>query len=84
MDGLSQMLSDAKICCCINRLFVNHLMYTDGSAIMSLSPAGLQKVLDIWSVYAVANTSMFHELKTKCMCFKPKSLRKLFVPSLVL
>ena len=74
MDGLSQMLSDAKISCCVHGLFVNHLMYTDDSCIIPPSPTGLRKLVDICSVYADANTIVFNELKTICMCFKTKSL----------
>ena len=57
------MLSDTKIGCCIHGRFVNHLMYADDSCIISPSPAGLQKLLDICSVYADANTIVFNELK---------------------
>ena len=48
-------------------------MYADDTCILVPSPAGIQKLLDMCSVYALHyNYVLFNEAKTKCMCFKPK------------
>ena len=77
MDGLTKVLNDSKIGCNLNGIVINHLMYADDSCIMSPSPAGLQKLLDICCMYAESNSIVYNELKTKCICFKPKSRRYL-------
>ena len=84
MDGLSALLTDSKVGCCINGTRINHLMYADDSCIIAASPSSLQKLLDICSDYAMDNTITYNESKTKCVCFKPKSLHKLQVPPIYL
>jgi hypothetical protein len=84
MDGLSDMLNDSKIGCTINGQVINHLMYADDSCIVASSPSGLQQLLDLCCQYAEYNSIIYNDLKTKCMCFKPKSLRRLSVPAVYL
>lgn len=84
MDNLSDCLTNSNIGCNVNGMFINHLLYADDSCIMAPSPAGLQKLLDICCDYAKDNTIIYNELKTKCVCFKPKSLRRLYVPNIYL
>lgn len=84
MDGLSKLLNNSSIGCTFNGKVVNHFMYADDSCIISPSPAGLQKLVDLCCVYADSNTLMYNELKTRCVCFKPKSLKQLSVPAIYL
>jgi hypothetical protein len=84
MDGLSKVLNDSAIGCSFNGQVTNHFMYADDSCIISPSPAGLQKLLDLCCLYAESNTLLYNELKTRCICFKPKSLRQLSVPAIYL
>ena len=54
-------------------------MYADDSCIISSSPSGLQKLIDICCQYASDNTIIYNESKTKCVCFKPKQFRHIYV-----
>ena len=47
VDDLSVALSATKTGCVINNKSVNHVFYADDLCIMSASPAGLQKLIDI-------------------------------------
>ena len=51
VDDLSVALSAPKTGCVINDTSVNHVFYADDLCIMSASPAGLQKLIDI--AYAI-------------------------------
>ena len=84
MDDLSITLNNAQIGCSINGQLVNHLLYADDTCIIAPSPGGLQKLLDICCTYAEVNTILFNDKKTKCMCFKPRSLKHLNVPPVFL
>ena len=84
MDDLIKELNKSEIGCCINGHYINNLLYADDSCIVASSPSGLQKLIDICSEYATANTIVFNESKTKCVCFKPKCLKNLHVPSIFL
>lgn len=80
MDGLSKTLTDTRIGCNMNGTFVNHLMYADDTCLLTPSPSALKKLLDICAEFALKNCIIFNEKKTKCMCFRPKSMQKLVVP----
>ena len=82
MDGLTKVLNDSNIGCHVNGTIINHLMYADDSCIMSPSPAGLQKLLDICCMYAKSRSIVCNKLKTKCVCFKPKSHTYLVTPAI--
>ncbi len=84
MDGLSKALNDSKIGCTINGQVINHLLYADDSCIITPSPAGLQNLLGLCCTFADSSTIIYNELKTKCICFKPKVLKHLTVPSVFL
>ena len=53
---LSVAFSATKTCCVINDKSVNHVFYADDLCIMSASPAGLQKLIDICYNYSVPNS----------------------------
>ena len=48
MDGLSVLLNSSKI----GHTFLNHLCYADDLCLISLSSAGMQKLLNLCSKYA--------------------------------
>ena len=73
MDGLSNILNESGIGCSINGFMVNHFMYADDSCVVAPSPVALQRLLDICHEYAQTNTIIYNAIKTKCMCFIPKS-----------
>ena len=83
MDGFSQILNNATIGCSINGHFVNHLIYAADCCIITPSPAGLQSLLDMCLMYADSISIVYNEIKTKCMCFRRKPLRNLFLTILL-
>ena len=44
----------------------------------------LQKLLDICAAYANEYAITYNEIKTKCICFKPKCHGKLYIPEVCL
>ena len=52
VDDLSEALSATKMGCVINDTSVNQVFYADDLCIMSASPAGLQKLIDICYNYS--------------------------------
>jgi len=84
MDDLSKILNDSHSGCSMNGTTINHLMYADDTCIIAPSPSALQDLLDICENFALNNFIVFNEKKTKCMCFKPKSLKCLYVPNMYL
>ena len=63
---------------------MNHLMYADDSCIMAPSPTALQILLDICKDFAVENSIVYNEKKSKCMCFIPSKLSGLHIPKVYL
>ena len=69
VDDLSVALSATKTSCVINDKSVNHAFYADDLCIMSASPAGLQKLIDIcynYTQYSVQNSLTFNPTKSVC------------------
>ena len=84
MDDLSNDLCNSGIGCHMNGTCVNHLMYADDTCLIAPSPSALSKLLSICAEFATNNLVKFNELKTKCMCFKPRNLGNLHVPDIKL
>ena len=84
MDDLSKILCNSNIGCYVNETCVNHLLYADDTVLISPSPSGLQKLVNLCCSYALANDITFNTKKTKLMCFKPKCHKDLFVPQISL
>ena len=59
-------------------------MYADDSCVIAPSPSALQKLLYICNTFANDNCITHNEKKTKCMCFKSRSLLNLHVPTVYL
>ena len=64
VDDLSVALSATKTGCFINDKSVNFVFYADDLCIMSASPAGLQKLIDICYIYSVQNSLTFNPTKS--------------------
>ena len=84
INDLSIKLNESKCGCCINGTFVNHLMYADDSCVIAPSPGALQKLLRICDIFAEDNCILYNGKKSKCMLFKPRSLKLPFIPTLYL
>ena len=82
MDDLSTVLNNTFIGCSINGVLCNHLMYADDTCIITPSPSAMYKLLKICTKFAEDNSIIFNSSKSKLMCFKPKSLKSLYVPDM--
>ena len=52
---------------------INHLCYTDDTALVAPSLKGLQELIDICQIFGEDYDVIFNVDKIKCMLFKPKS-----------
>ena len=50
-------------------------IYTDDVCLVSISSAGMQKLLNICSEYASEHDLLFNNKKTVCMNFKPSKMK---------
>ena len=85
VHDLSVALSATKTGCVISDTSVTHVFYADDLCIMSASPAGLQKLIDMCYSYSdsVQNSLRFNPTKSVCVTFKPKKF-KLYCSPMVL
>ena len=84
MDDLSVLLSKCAKGCNINNFSVNHMFYADDSVILGPSPTALQELLNICHAYACAVELKYNVKKTVCMMLRPKWLKCLSTPNLML
>ena len=84
MDDLSKLLNNSQVGCCLNGVFVNHLLYADDTVLLAPSPAALQKLVALCETYALDKDILYNYKKTVCMVMLPKTLKKLSVPSISL
>ena len=75
MDDLSIKLNLSDI----GGPLINHLCYADDLCLISLSSAGMQKLLDMCSTYATEHLLTSNGGKSYSLCFKPKHI-KLYAP----
>ena len=75
MDDLSIKLNLSGI----SGPLINHLCYADDLCLISLSSAGMQKLLDMCSTYATEHLLTYNGGKSYSLCFKPKHI-KLYAP----
>ena len=80
MDGLSKQLKESGLGCTLNGSAYNNFMYADDTCLLAPSPSGLQKLIDICSRYAIKHFILYNEKKTKCMCFLPRAMHRLYLP----
>ena len=72
MDHLSVKLYACTIGGNIGGVLVNHLCYADDICLISLSPAGMQQLLNICDTYAKEYDLLYNCSKSYSLCFKPK------------
>ena len=63
---------------------VNHLCYADDMVLLSPTPQGLQKLLDVCARYADAHDIAFNVKKTVCMAILPSLFKSMSLPDIVL
>ena len=82
-DGLSTLLDQSGVGChYLGSL--NHLYYADDMVILSPTPHGLQKLLNICSEYAKDHDILFNTKKTVCMSMLPAIFRNISLPDIFL
>ena len=74
MDDLSIKLNQSSIGGVIGGHLINHLYYVDDLCLISLSSAGMQKLLDMCNTYATEHLLSYKESKAYSLCFKPKHI----------
>ena len=70
IDGLSNILNISLIGGSLGGKRINHMLYADDLCIVSLSSAGLQKLLSISDKYCASHSITFNIKKSVCMFFK--------------
>jgi hypothetical protein len=75
MDDLSKQLSSINTGCSIGGNLINHLGYADDMCLMTLTPGGMQKLLNVCRQYGVKHDVIYHKKKTVCMIFKPSCFK---------
>lgn len=83
IDDLSESLDNSEVGC---RYLgsVNHLCYADDMVLLSPTPHGLQKMLDICTDYANSHDILFNTKKSVCMAVLPKLFKHMILPDIVL
>ena len=79
MDDLSIKLNQSSWYWCGYWWSLNHFCYADDLCLISLSSAGMQKLLDMCSTYATEHSLTYNGSKSHSLCFKPKHI-KLYAP----
>ena len=54
---------------------INNVAYADDMSLLSPSPKGLQKLIDICEEYGKNYNIMFNPKKGMCMCFTGKTMK---------
>ena len=62
----------------------NHLYYADDMVLLSPTPFGLQKLLDVCADYALDHDMVFNTKKTVCMAILPRNFRNFVAPTISL
>ena len=75
MDGLSVLLNSSNIGGQIGHTFLNHLCYADDLSLISLSSAGMQKLLNLCSKYAVDYSLPYTAKKSFSLCFIHRTVK---------
>ena len=55
--------------------FLNHLCYADDLCLISLSSAGMQKLLNLCSKYVVDHSLTYNAEKSFSLCFIPRTVK---------
>ncbi len=68
----------------LNNVSFNHIQYADDSILLSPSPTGLQKLIDICQKFALNNDMVYNSKKTCCMVLSVKSTLNKHIPDIYL
>ena len=72
----------------IGHTFLNHLCYADDLCLISLSSAGMQKLLNLCSKYSVDHSLTYNAKKPFSLCFIPRTVKisrpQLYLDTLVI
>ena len=79
---MSLTLSKSNIGCGLDGRLINHIAYADDLCILSMSPCGMKKILNICEKYGSAHEIIYNSKKSLTMLFKPKKLKDLKSPPL--
>ena len=71
IDGLNNIFFKSSICGSIDGKRINHMLYADDHCIVSLSSAGLQKLLSICDQYCAMHSITFNVKKSVCAGASP-------------
>ena len=82
MDDLSSHLISSNVGCRLSGYLVNHISYADDMCLMSPTPSGMQKLLNICGQYAVTHDLKYNAEKSVCMVFSPRRFRHKIPPKL--
>ena len=77
-------LSSCKAGCNFNGKMINNIAYTDDMFLLSPSPKGLQKLIDICEEYGKNYDIIFNPKKCMCMSFTGKTLKIDHMPTLTI
>ena len=82
MNDLSVSLNNSRIGCNVNDFTVNHFIYADDMCVVAPCANGLQKLLDICSIYAEEHDILYNSKKSVCMYIKSKKYQLRNVPNI--
>ena len=72
MDDLSNLLISSGICCFLDKVCFNHVIYADDLCLMAPCPIACQELLNICHSYSITVYVNFNALKSFCVAFTPK------------
>ena len=81
VDNLSSMLNKCNVGCYFGRLLVNHIMYADDLVLLSLSVAGLSKLLQICERFGDGHYVQYNPKKSAVMTFRASYLKGVNLPT---
>ena len=84
VNDLSVRLNSLSIGCHLNSVCYNQLIYADDTVLLAPSPKALQMLIDECINFGTENDIVYNMKKTKCMCIKPPTMKKLYVPEFFL
>ena len=75
MDDLSCALNSTNIGWRIGGEIVNHLSYADDLCLICPSSAGMQKLLNVCSNYAIEHSLSYNAIKSYSLCLKATTIK---------
>ena len=88
MDVLSVLLNSSNMGWTNWAYFLNHLCYADDLCLICLSSAGIQKLMNLCTKYAVDHSLTYNAKKSFSLCFIPRTVKinrpQLYLDTLVI